>query len=93
MLTFNECYKKLLKKYPDRVASKYIEYNGNYIFLLVPKDDPEARVMDSMLAVNEKTGAIASYQPTNDENRDEFFKLWSKDDSKNKKAILFKKRG
>lgn len=80
MVEFKEAYKKLLKEYPDKIARKYIEYNGRYVFLLVPKKNPNTPVLDAFYAVNKKTGKIEGYQPTNDKNADKFFKLWTEKD-------------
>ena len=77
MITFQEAYKKLLKQFPGKEARKYVDYNGYYIFLLENKNGFNS--LDSMYAVNKKTGAIGAYQPTNDPHPDEFFKLWSKE--------------
>lgn len=76
MITFQEAYKKLLKEFPEKEARKYVDYNGYYIFLLENKGAFNS--LDSMYAVNKKTGVIGSYQPTNDPHPEEFFKLWSK---------------
>lgn len=76
MITFQEAYKKLLKQFPQKEARKYVDYNGYYIFLLTNKDAFSS--LDSMYAVNKETGVIGAYQPTNDKNAKEFFKLWNK---------------
>lgn len=76
MITFQEAYKKLLKQFPGKEARKYVDYNGYYIFLLTNKNAFSS--LDSMYAVNKKTGVIGAYQPTNDKNAKEFFKLWNK---------------
>ena len=76
MITFQEAYKKLLKQCPQKEARKYVDYNGYYIFLLTNKDAFSS--LDSMYAVNKETGVIGAYQPTNDKNAKEFFKLWNK---------------
>lgn len=77
-MTQQECYKLLLKAYPNKVARKCVYHNGYFIFLLVPKDNTSALVIDQFYAVNKETGNIGAYQPTNDKNADEFFKLWKK---------------
>lgn len=77
MITFQEAYKKLLKQFPQKEAKKYVDYNGYYIFLLENKNSFNS--LDSMYAVNKKTGVIGAYQPTNDPRPDEFFKIWSKE--------------
>ena len=76
MITFQEAYIKLLKEFPDKEAKKCVDYNGYYIFLLENKGAFNS--LDSMYAVNKKTGVIGAYQPTNDKNAKEFFKLWNK---------------
>lgn len=75
-MTFHEAYKKITKEYPKKLPKKYVFYNGYYVFLLVDKDKPNAPVFDAFYAVNKETGQIAAYQPTNDKNSSEFFKLW-----------------
>lgn len=77
-MTEKEARGKLLKQYPNKSVKKFVEYKGYYVYLLVPKDAPNRRVMDAMYGVEILTGDIAAYQPTNDKNFKNFFDLWRK---------------
>ena len=59
-----ECYKILIKKYPNMKAISCYEYKNVYVFNLVPLDYyDKSPIMDSSVSVNKSDGTIAVFQP------------------------------
>lgn len=59
-----ECYKLLVKKYPNMKVVSCYEYKDIYVFDLVPSDyNDKNPIMDSSFSVNKLDGIIMTFQP------------------------------
>lgn len=55
------------------VGPEYVEINDEYVVNLVPKDDTEGKLLDAMISVNKRTGAVKEFSPFALDDPDDFF--------------------